>query len=78
MEEHSCPDQILIGAADTDFCIMIALSCCLESRLSNNHHGRYLFGDRDEMEPDRSNSWYCNALRKCWAEPEFVALLEKI
>jgi hypothetical protein len=30
------------------------------------------------MEPDRANSRYCNALRKCWVEPECVALLAKI
>jgi hypothetical protein len=79
MEERSCPDQILLPAADTDFCILLALACYLEIRLTNNHHGRYLFGDRDDdMEPYRANSRYCNALRKCWSEPDFVALLAKI
>jgi hypothetical protein len=68
MEERSCPDQILLGAADADFCILLALACCLESLLNNNHHGRYLFGDtEDDMDPDRANSQYCNALCKCWA-----------
>jgi hypothetical protein len=57
MEERSYLDQILNGAADKDFCIMLALACYLESRLSNNRHGRYLFGDRDDsMEPDCTNS----------------------
>jgi hypothetical protein len=70
MEERSCPDQILSGASDTECCMLLALACYLESGLSNNHHGRYLCGDQDDdMEPDRANSWYCNALRKCWAEP---------
>jgi hypothetical protein len=79
MEERSCPDQILSGAADADFFILLALACYLESRLSSNHHGMYLFGDHgDGMEPERINLWYCNALRKCWAEPEFMALLVKI
>jgi hypothetical protein len=58
---------------------VLALACYLESLLSNTHHGRYLFGDRDDdTEPDHANSQYCNTLRKCWAEPEFVALLAKI
>jgi hypothetical protein len=79
MEEQSCPDQILLGAADTYFCILLALACYLESRISNNHHGRHLFGDRDDdMEPDPANSRYCNTLHDCWAEPECVALLAKI
>jgi hypothetical protein len=30
------------------------------------------------MEPDHTNSQYCNALRKLWAEPACVALLAKI
>jgi hypothetical protein len=65
MEERSFPDQILLGAAVTYFCILLDLACYIESRLSNNHHGRYLFGDRDDdMEPDPANSRYCNALRK--------------
>jgi hypothetical protein len=79
MEKHSCPDQMLIGASGTYFCILLDLACYLESRLSNKHHGRYLFGDRDDnMEPDSANSRYCNALLKCWTEPEFVALLTKL
>jgi hypothetical protein len=56
MEERTCPDQLLIGAADTNFCILLALACYLESRLTTNRNGRYLFGDRDnEFEPDRAN-----------------------
>jgi hypothetical protein len=69
----------LLGAADTYFCILLALVCYPESRLTNNHHGRYLFVDRDDdMEPYRVNSRYCNALRKCWDEPAFVSILAKI
>jgi hypothetical protein len=61
------------------FCILLALACYLESHLISNHHGRYLFGDRDDdMDPDHANSRYCNALRKCWAKPKCVALLAKI
>jgi hypothetical protein len=30
MEERDCPDQILLGSNDTDFCVLLALSCYLE------------------------------------------------
>jgi hypothetical protein len=57
MEEHFCPDQLLIGAPDTDFCIILALACYIKIHLISNHHGRYLFGDHDDdMEPDHTNS----------------------
>jgi hypothetical protein len=79
MEERECPDQILVGAADTDFCVILALSCYLESRLTAHQQGRFLFGDRDnDEEPDRINSRYCGALRKCWKNPEFVELLTQV
>jgi hypothetical protein len=79
MEERACPDQLLIGAADTDFCILLALACYLESRLTTNRNGRYLFGDRDdEFEPDRANERYCRTLRQCWSDPEFLELMAKV
>jgi hypothetical protein len=79
MQERSCPDQIFMCAADTGFCILIYLACYLKIRISSNRHGRNLVGYHDDdMEPYRANSWYCNALRKYWAEPECVALLSKI
>jgi hypothetical protein len=31
MEEHDRPDQILLGSNDTDFCVLLALACWLES-----------------------------------------------
>jgi hypothetical protein len=34
MEERDCPDQILLGSNDTDFCVLLALSCYLESKLT--------------------------------------------
>jgi hypothetical protein len=79
MEERACPDQLLIGAAGTDFCILLALACYLESRLKTNRNGRYLFGDRDdEFEPDRANERYCRTLRQCWSDPEFLGLMVKV
>jgi hypothetical protein len=40
MEERSCLDHVLSGAADTDFCILLVLSCYIEMCISSNHHGR--------------------------------------
>jgi hypothetical protein len=79
MEERACPDQLLIGAADTDFCILLALACYLESRMTTNRNGHYLFGDRDEkFEPDRANERYCRTLRQCWSDPEFLELMARV
>lgn len=33
-DEHNCPDQILLNANDTDICVLLALSCYLERRLT--------------------------------------------
>jgi hypothetical protein len=60
MEERECPDQILIGAADTDFCVLLGLACCMESRMTSHQQGRFLLGDHDDdIEPDRVNERYC-------------------
>jgi hypothetical protein len=70
MEERTCPDQLLIGAADTDLCILLAIACYLERRLTTNRNGRYLFDDRDDdFEPDRANERYCCTIRQCWSDP---------
>jgi hypothetical protein len=79
MEERACPDQLLIGAAGTNCCILLALACNLESRLTTNRNGCYSFGDRDdEFEPDRANKRYCRTLRQCWSDPEFLELMAKV
>ena len=71
-EERGCLDQILLGSNDADFCILLALSCYLESRLSTSEQGKYLFGTSDdEREPDRVNSWYSRNLREMWRIPDF-------
>jgi hypothetical protein len=35
LEERDCPDQILIGADDTDFCVLLALATYLECRFNS-------------------------------------------
>ena len=48
-EERECPDQIILGANDPDFCCLMALGCYLESRLTDQWgDARFLFGERDD------------------------------
>lgn len=80
LEERTCPDQIIIGAMDTDFCVLLALSCYLESKFTINiGHPRFLFGERpDEEEPDRMNGRYQMLLRSLWNNDEFQEILRDV
>jgi hypothetical protein len=79
MEERDCPDQIILGADDVDFCVLLSFGCYLESRLTGHQQGRFLFGDsNDNEEPDRINARYCGVLRQCWNRPDFQELLAQI
>ena len=49
MEERDCPDQIMLGANDTDFCVLLALAIYLESRFTLGYGDpRFLFGKREQ------------------------------
>ena len=75
-EERDCPDQIILGANDPDFCTLISLAGYLESRFSD-HWGtpRFLFGERDaDDEPLRMNDNYMKILKKMWNKPAFQQL----
>jgi hypothetical protein len=61
---------------DDDFCVLVALACYLESRLSSNVANRYLFCDgEDDAAPDRLNARYYRVLRSVWKNPDFQQLL---
>lgn len=81
LEERDCPDQILIGANDPDFCVQLALACYLETRFSSHCEAgsvdaRFLFGEGGEDdEPIRTKEHYHNTLKKVWKDPEFQQLL---
>ena len=80
LEERNCPDQILIGAMDTDFCVLLALGCYLESRFSTyqteDNGRRFLFGTSDEdEEPIRVNERYQRILRETWKDEEMKNLI---
>ena len=56
MEERDAPDQILIGAMEKDFCILVALAIYLEAWIETGDglHCRFLFtGDIDDGAPKR-------------------------
>ena len=74
LEERECPDQILIGAFDDDFCILIALGTWLECSLSSRqqHQKKFLFEPADDDgAPDRLNKRYGRILTKnVWKKNE--------
>ena len=80
VEERDCPDQILIGANDVDFCVLLALGCYLESRFTlAEHDPKYLFGKREESdEPAKAKLAYRYLLGKVWKHPEFKQLLAQV
>ena len=84
LEERVCPDQILLGAMDADFCVLLALGCYLESRFSTYQQDhavgrRFLFGMGDEDdEPIRINERYQRILRKVWSENEMKELVAQV
>ena len=80
MEERDCPDQILLGAQDTDFCVLLALACYLESKLTSGlGNACFLFGNcDDDKEPNRINSTYRCILKMVWNDEEFKALLAQV
>ena len=79
-EERDCPDQIILGANDPDFCSLLALAGYLESRFTE-HWGtpRFLFGERESNnEPLRMNDNYMNILKRIWAKREFKELAGEV
>jgi hypothetical protein len=81
LEERDCPDQALLGANDTDFCILLALSIYLETWMSSGRgrHSQYLFSDDpSELACKRTKANYMNQNRAIIARPEFQALLVRV
>ena len=83
LEERTCPDQILLGSMDSDFCVLLGLGCYLESRFSSFQQApngrRFLFGQSDEDdEPIRINERYQRVLRKVWAHEEMKQLVAQV
>jgi hypothetical protein len=42
-DERRCPDQIILGANDPSWCVLIHMAVYLESFLEKHQNGKYLF-----------------------------------
>ena len=80
MEEHDCPDQLMLGCNDCDFCVLLSLACYLESKIADNIGDcRFLFGENDnDNEPKRINRQYGAMLKKVWKTEEFIDLARHV
>ena len=84
LEERECPDQILIGAMDPDFCVLLGLACYLETRFSTHQPApagrRFLFGEQDDDdEAVRINERYQRVLRNIWKkDPAMLDLISQV
>jgi hypothetical protein len=76
MEERDAPDQILLGAMDTDYCILLALGIYLEvwTESQAGADNRYIFGDSEDAKTTKNFTY--NALKSVWDSPEFQRLAE--
>lgn len=92
-DERQCPDQLLLGADDTDFCVLLALACFMESSLTDGSSQDFLFCNsikRDyivdsleikdvEVGPDRLNDQYRDNLSAIWNKnQDFIDLVRQI
>lgn len=68
LEERDCPDQILLGSMDAQFCFLMSLSIYLEYWFTsgNGLHSTFLFSDDNNLEkaPNRTKTAYSATLRK--------------
>jgi hypothetical protein len=76
MEERQCPPQILLGAMDPLFCVLLHLAIYLEETLSRNPNQVYLFTDSTaDKAPKNLIQTYRKRLEKVvFKNPEFTAL----
>jgi len=77
MDERDCPPQILLGAMDPDFCILLALAVYLETRLAEQGgNNLYLFAtENDDEAPKRSLATFTKAInKKVFENREFQGL----
>ena len=83
-EERDCPDQIFFGSFDSQYCLLLSMSMCLEICLGDNTvntNKRFLFGDShpdadDDKTVNRIKYNYSKVLRKYFVE--FVRLSKEL
>ena len=79
-EERQCPDQILLGSMDIDFCVLLGLSIYLEVWIKRGHAAAgekaFLFTDNsNEMSGPRSaNKRYREILKSIFQSNDFKAI----
>ena len=78
-EERNCPDQILLGAMNDTYCILIMLSIYLESYLTLSPTAYYLYtNDTSKKAVERLKSRYRNRLTKfVWNSEEFNSVISQ-
>ena len=77
-DERECPDQILFGSGDDEYCLLIALILHFETFLEVNPEAKYMFTKADDDEaPNRLKTNYRTVLKKAvWDKQEFKDLSE--
>ncbi len=80
-EEKKCPDQIILGAQDPNWCLQLMLSIYLESYLEQHPHAKYLFTEHVQIDPENNedkapnnlkNQWRSRLKKIVWSRPEFA------
>jgi Transcriptional activator of glycolytic enzymes len=76
MEERQCPPQILLGAMDPMFCLLLNLAIYLEETLARNPNQLYLFTDAtSDRAPKNLIQTYRKRLEKVvWKHQDFKSL----
>ena len=81
IDERQCPPQILLGALDPAFCVLLHLSLHVENWIARGNacagkEGAFLFtADSDEIRgPANMNKTYRNVMKKVYQCAEFVAI----
>lgn len=80
-EEDHCPDQIILGAQDSDYCLQLLLSIYLESYLEQFPNAKYLFTEHvhiddttkeDKAPTNLKNQWRARLKKVVWSHPDFA------
>ncbi|KAI2499454.1 hypothetical protein MHU86_15038 [Fragilaria crotonensis] len=71
-EERDAPDQIILGAMDIRYCVLLSLGIYLETWCNSGlgATNNFLFGSSDK--PKRTKEFMYNVLRKLWDSDGFV------
>ncbi len=73
VDERKCPDQIILGANDSNWCILIHMAIYLESFLAMHPGAKYMFTDSLlETGPNNLKSaWRDRPKKVVWCDAQF-------